>query len=321
MNKIILANNQSVVFTAPGLVNSNPNIPYNNYAASNSQGNNNNQQIMSIPRWFAPQPVPPTGIFGAYVPNLQINYDELFYHLNNSVPFCRVSYISQYRKPNRTPRFTWAYGQINMHKLNPNPTPENPFYFIADEAAYQRRDVVSFRALNFMSEPMPQWLENLAVTIRKIMIQLFNFDPGYNSAIIGKYEGPEDQIGLHADIEPFLKHTFCANITLGYERDFQFKVDMIDPNTNALYKQTYEIKLAHGSAFFFNALEHALPARAAANGTRYSISFRNMATNVGIGNSFYYCRGLNGAINDQAKYIYMNELRELQISNGKEITV
>lgn len=310
VDKIVLDNRQAAVFSMPVMQSNDGNT--NN----NSTPNNNN-----IVTWAPPTTTPPPNILGGYVPGLQLNYPEIIHHLENTVPFCRVSYISQYRKPNRTPRLTWAYGQIDANKPNPNMSPQCPYLYIPDWEARQHRHIVSYRGLNFASDPLPQWLENLSLVIRGVIIKVFNFDPGYNSVIIGKYEGPEDQISLHVDTEPFLKHTFCANITLGYERDFQFKVDMIDPNTNALYKQTYEIKLAHGSAFFFNALEHALPARAAANGTRYSISFRNMATNVGIGNSFYYCRGLNGAINDQAKYIYMNELRELQMSNGKEITV
>ena len=74
----------------------------------------------------------------------------------------------------------------------------------------------------------------------------WGFDPAYNSAIIGRYDDGDDSIGFHTDKESFLEHHFCANVTLGYSRDFQFKT--INPDGT---KQTHEIKLAHKSAFFF----------------------------------------------------------------------
>ncbi len=60
-------------------------------------------------------------------------------------------------------------------------------------------------------------------------------------------------------------------------------------------------------------MEHSLPKRAGVKkgDVRYSISFRNMKTDVGIGNSYYYCRGLEGAIDDDDKKEYINKLNTL----------
>jgi len=98
---------------------------------------------------------------------------------------------------------------------------------------------------------------------------------------------------------------FCANVTIGHARDFQFKDDK---------KQLYEVKLQDKSLFFFSGLEHSLPKRAGvkAGRTRYSLSFRNMKNNIGIGNSYYYCRGLAGAIDDNDKLEYEQKLVNLQ---------
>jgi len=91
---------------------------------------------------------------------------------------------------------------------------------------------------------------------------------------------------------------------LGEPRDFQFKTDRPDGQ-----KQVHEIRLGHKSVFFFLGLEHALPARKnAPPGVRYSISFRNMASAVGIGNSFYYCRGFAGALDNDKKQAYIEQL-------------
>lgn len=131
-----------------------------------------------------------------------------------------------------------------------------------------------------------------------------HFDSSKNITI-GKYNDGEDNIGFHTDDETFLEHHFCANVTLGAPRDFQFKIVKADGS-----KQTHEIKLENRSVFFFFGLEHALPKRARAKGVRYSISFRNMKNNIGIGNSFYYCRGLQGAEEDSKKEQYLKDMVE-----------
>lgn len=222
----------------------------------------------------------------AYIPNNDFNLDFLLKHLAE-VPFTRVVYINKYGGKNTTPRLTWAYGQVSPAIANPD-------------------DPIEYRGLEFKSEAMPPWLEALAWYCRQTSIINWGFDPEYNSVIIGKYEGPEDSIAFHTDSESFLAHHFCANVTIGAPRDFQFKTPLPDGS-----KETHEIKLANTSIFFFLGLEHALPKRAGANGVRYSISFRNMANNIGIGNSFYYCRGLKGAIDNDKKTAYVTKLQLL----------
>ena len=223
----------------------------------------------------------------SYVPDCQLD-DVMLWQQLSQVPFTRVYYISKYGKPNRTPRLTWAYG-------NPNPAS-------GEEAE------THYRGLDFKSEIMPVWLEQLSQYVRQIAILNWNFDPQYNSCIIGRYDDADDNISPHFDTESFLAHHFCANVTLGNPRDFQFKT----PNPDGT-KQTHEICLAHKSVFFFNGLEHGLPVRKnAGNKTRYSISFRNMKNSIGIGNSFYYCRGVNGAVDNDKKIEYAATLKAMQ---------
>ncbi|MBA3756665.1 MAG: alpha-ketoglutarate-dependent dioxygenase AlkB [Nitrosomonas sp.] len=226
----------------------------------------------------------------AYIPNCQLDDAALWQQLSQ-VPFTRVYYISKYGKPNRTPRLTWAYG-------NPNP---------GSGAELETH----YRGLDFQSEIMPPWLEQLSQYVRQIAIGNWNFDPEYNSCIIGRYDDGDDNIAQHKDDEVFLTHHFCANVTLGNERDFQFKT--VNPDGT---KQTHEICLAHKSVFFFKGLEHGLPVRKrVVDRPRYSISFRNMKNSIGVGNSFYYCRGINGAIDNECKTEYAAKLKELQDNN------
>jgi len=213
----------------------------------------------------------------AYYP--QIDMDDISEELSK-IDFIRVHYISRFGKANRTPRLTWCYGSINDK-------------------------IVNYKGLNFVPEVMPDWLEKLSLKCRQVSIDNYNFDPEYNSCIIGRYDDANDQIGFHFDTETYLAHHFCANVTVGYTRDFQFKDDK---------KRLYEIKLQDKSLFFFSGLEHSLPKRAGvkAGEIRYSLSFRNMKNNIGIGNSYYYCRGLAGAIDDNDKSEYEQKLINLQ---------
>jgi alkylated DNA repair dioxygenase AlkB len=218
-------------------------------------------------------------IKAAYYP--EIDMDDISSDISK-INFTRVHYISRFGKANRTPRLTWCYGKIDSNT-----------------------EIVDYKGLNFVPEAMPIWLEKLSLKCRKISIDNYSFDPEYNSCIIGRYNDCNDQIGFHFDTETFLTHHFCANVTLGYARDFQFKDSE---------KQLYEIKLQDKSVLFFSGLEHSLPKRAAVKKgqTRYSISFRNMNSNIGIGNSYYYCRGLSGAIDDNDKLQYEQKLKNLQ---------
>lgn len=255
-------------------------------------------------------------LLAAYIPNNNIDDVTLWQHLM-AMPYSRVIYISKYGKINRTPRYTWTYGQVDANM--PNPAFTNPelqsrttLRTIPNPEAANDPDIINYRDLDFESQVMPPWLESLSQYCRMMSIMNWGFDQDYNSCIIGRYDDGDDSIALHRDDESFLAHTFCANITLGYARDFQFKT--VNPDGS---KQTHEIKLAHKSAFFFNALEHGLPKRAAVKPgeIRFSISFRNMRSNIGIGNIFYYCRGLAGAVDNQAKIDYMAKMQ--QIAQGQ----
>lgn len=216
-----------------------------------------------------------------YFPEIPI--DDGFMEKLEALPFTRVEYISRFNKRNRTPRKTWAFGKVN-----------------SDIVTYTKRG----QTLNFKTEPMPKFLQRLGDYCRKVAIQNWNFNPNYNSCIIGRYDNKNDSIGFHFDTETFLAHHFCANVTLGYSRDFQFKDED---------KNIHQVALQDKSLFFFNALEHALPKRASVKEgeVRYSISFRNMNKDVGIANSYYYCRGLDGAIDDEDKDEYLSKLKEM----------
>tara|TARA_R110001632_G_scaffold94050_1_gene199741 strand:- start:1883 stop:2632 length:750 start_codon:yes stop_codon:yes gene_type:complete len=222
-------------------------------------------------------------VLAAYIPDLKL--DDDFMNNLESVPFSRVKYISPYQKINTTPRYTWAYGKVK-----------------------NQDDIVKYKGLNFVAEIMPDWLNNLCLQMRNISKTKFGFDPEYNSAIIGRYNNGNDQIGFHFDTETFLEHHFCANVTIGSARDFQFRT------YNAKNEKcTHEIKLDDKSVFFFLGLEHALPKRVGVKEgqIRYSISFRNMKNNIGIGNSYYYCRGIEGAINDEDKEKYLIKMQKI----------
>lgn len=234
----------------------------------------------------------------SYIPRL--NYDfQTFVEALKAQAFTRVEYISQYGKANRTPRLTWAWAYVEGSNIV---------------------EPINCRGLNFYPERMPPYLESLSAYIRATAIHNYEFDPMYNSCIIGRYDSGEDQIGFHRDDETFLEHLFCANVTVGYSRDFQFRIDFPDVLArNGGKPETHEISLDHASVLFFSGVEHALPKRAAHKnqGVRYSISFRRMKNNIGVGNTMYYCRGLAGAINDQSKQTYETKLRNLQNGANK----
>jgi len=218
-----------------------------------------------------------------YFPEIPVDDVAIIEELEK-LPFNRVKYISRFGKLNRTPRKTWAFGKVD-----------------SDVVTYTKRGYT----LKFEAEEMPPFLKNLGDYCRKTAVKNWNFDPHYNTCIIGKYDNRDDSIGFHFDTETFLSHHFCANVTFGVKRDFQFK----DEN-----KKIHQVALQNKSLFFFNALEHALPKRAAVKegDVRYSISFRNMKKDIGIANSYYYCRGIDGAIDDQNKEKYVNRLNQLK---------
>jgi alkylated DNA repair dioxygenase AlkB len=216
-----------------------------------------------------------------YFPDIPIS-DSIHQDLEE-IPFTRVEYISRYGRRNRTPRKTWAFGKVE-----------------SDIVTYTKYG----QSLSFKAEPMPPFLQKLGDYCRKVSVYNWDFDPKYNTCIIGRYDNKDDSIGFHFDTETFLAHHFCANVTIGYSRDFQFRDES---------RRIHQVALKDKSLFFFNGLEHALPKRASVKKgeVRYSISFRNMKNDIGIANSYYYCRGLDGAIEDINKKGYKEKLESL----------
>jgi hypothetical protein len=100
------------------------------------------------------------GLAAAYIPNLAID-DQLLWQELSKLNFTRVHYISRYSTPNRTPRLTWAYGQVNANRPNPDFDPSSP----ADQTSKLRSlpnpevanqpSIVSYRGLEFQSEIQP----------------------------------------------------------------------------------------------------------------------------------------------------------------------
>lgn len=162
----------------------------------------------------------------------------------------------KFGKERYTPRQTWCYGQ------------------------YNNEQVASYRGQSFNTEPIPFWLQQLKAPIEKFL------GVDFNAVIMNKYRDGQDHINWHQDDEKFLEHTVIASISLGCERDFQFRRQMTD--------SIEEITLRSGSLLVFSeGLHHALPKRTRVSGTRYNITFRKVGSNLGIGNYYYYNRGIN----------------------------
>ena len=174
------------------------------------------------------------------------------------VPFRQVQY-NKFGTLRKTPRQTYCYGQ------------------------YQCEPTAKYRGHSFETEAFPNWL----IPLKEKVEQLTNRQ--YNAVIINQYVNGQNHISWHADSEPFLAHQMIASITLGQERDFQFRKSPQDI--------IHEISLQSGSLMVFDeGLLHCLPKRANQNGTRYNITFRCVKNSTGIGNYYYYNRGCSDSI-------------------------
>lgn len=194
------------------------------------------------------------GISGAYHPTYldKNRQSELINHLKD-VPFTRVSY-PKFGKIRSTPRLTFCYGQFDAQ-----PT-------------------ASYKGKSFTTEPLPQWLDELRLSLESFTSHSFN------ACILNKYLDGTDNIAWHQDDESFLEHHMVASLTLGCERDFQFRADMKAPIN--------ELTLISGSLFLiYSGLLHCVPKRAGVSNIRYNITFRCVKSNLGIGNYYYYNRG------------------------------
>jgi len=171
----------------------------------------------------------------------------------NTFLFCEVAY-PKFGQVRKTPRLTYCYGQ------------------------WESQSVASYRGKSFQTEPIPIWLQQLKAPIEEY------FGLTFNAVIMNKYVDGQHQIGWHKDDEQFLAHQTIASITLGTERDFQFRAGE--------KTQTHELSLKSGSLTVFgDGLYHSLPKRTKCCGVRYNITFRSVQSAQGIGNYYYYNRG------------------------------
>jgi alkylated DNA repair dioxygenase AlkB len=199
------------------------------------------------------------GIAGQYHPNFLSEElcNNLRQHLD-SLPFSQVSY-KKFGQIRNTPRLTYCYGQLN------------------DEP------VARYRGVSFKTEPIPVWLQDVLSHIQK------STGYTYNAVILNKYVDGNRYINWHQDDESFLGHKVVASISIGQSRDFQFKATENSP--------VHQITLLDRSLFLIDeGLWHCLPKRARITGVRYNITFRNVNSSLGIGNYYYYNRGLSFAL-------------------------
>ena len=141
-------------------------------------------------------------VVAAYIPQNNLDLQSLWDNLSR-VPFTRVHYISKYGKPNRTPRLTWAWGQVDANIPNPqfDPTHETSVLrVLPNPAAPQDPDLVHYRGLDFQSEVMPPWLESLAQHCRMVAIMNWGVDLEYNSVIIGNMREEMTRLHFIADV-------------------------------------------------------------------------------------------------------------------------
>lgn len=157
-----------------------------------------------------------------------------------------------YGKTRRTPRHTWCFGRLEQ-------------------------DIVKYRGKNFQTELFPEWLE----TIRVMVEEATGFKA--NACILNMYRNGEDHITWHADDEKFLQEKTVVSLSFGHPREFCMRNDSI----------IHKINLQHNSILIMkNGTEHSLPASKNPVKTRYNITFRQVASEKGMGNYYYYNRGL-----------------------------
>jgi alkylated DNA repair dioxygenase AlkB len=171
------------------------------------------------------------------------------------IPWTRVEY-PMYGKTRITPRLTWCYGRLENR-------------------------IVRYKGKEFITEPLPEWLETLRVQIAE--------STGFtaNAVIMNFYTHGSEHINWHADDEKFLEEKTVASISFCSERVFSMRND----------ENRFDITLRDGSLLMMNdAIEHCLEAQKTARG-RFNITFRKLNSEKGMGNYYYYNRGLENAIN------------------------
>ena len=148
---------------------------------------------------------------------------------------------------------------------------------------YGRLDdrIVRYKGKEFLTEPFPEWLTTLRDSIAK--------KTGFvaNASIMNFYPDCSDHISWHADDEKFLEEKTVASISFCGERIFSMRND----------QNRFDITLRDGSLLMmYDATEHCLEAQKASRG-RFNITFRKLNSEKGMGNYYYYNRGLEYSLN------------------------
>jgi alkylated DNA repair dioxygenase AlkB len=140
--------------------------------------------------------------------------------------------------------------------------------------------IVKYRGKQFETQEMPLWLAN----IRDAIASKTGFMA--NAAILNYYPTGNDHINWHADDEKFLDEKTVASISFNAERVFSMR--------NTDYR--FDITLRHGSLLMmYDGTEHCLDAQKDM-GPRFNITLRRLNDEKGVGNYYYYNRGLNHAL-------------------------
>jgi len=141
-------------------------------------------------------------------------------------------------------------------------------------------EIVKYRGKSFQTESMPDWL----MTLRDKVQEKTGFNP--NAAILNYYPTIYDHINWHADDEKFLAEKTIASISLQGERIFSMR--------NLEYR--FDITLRSGSLLMmYNGIEHCLEEQAMVR-PRFNITFRKLNDEKGVGNYYYYNRGIKYAL-------------------------
>lgn len=142
------------------------------------------------------------------------------------------------------------------------------------------QEIVRYRGKNFITEIMPDWL----VSLRNQIEEKTGFCA--NASILNFYTQGSEHINWHADDEKFLEEKTVASISLCAERVFSMR--------NNDYR--FDITLRDGSLLMmYDATEHCLEAQKNGRG-RFNITFRKLNSEKGMGNYYYYNRGLENAL-------------------------
>lgn len=190
-----------------------------------------------------------------YVPNFLCSSDSdyLLNYLTTSIPWKQVIYKKSDRGLITTPRLTWCAG---FHTY--------PFYSFS----------------NIYPNPIPK---NLLVL--KKHIESFTNNK-YNYMLFAKYRDGQDSISYHSDDERFLgDNPTIPLINIGSSRIFKLK--------NKHTKEVQAFNLSHGDLLVMQNncqkdYMHSVPKTKKAQGTRYSITFRNALNESGSYNYYTY---------------------------------